>query len=82
MNICQKINCPFANISPEPPRSSGCTRYSVSNCCHLNREFPLRANQYWLYADDDKMIPELKQANDIFIAQDERSQTMIELRDW
>ncbi len=85
MNICQAINCPFANLNPTPPRSSGCTRYSVSNHCHIFSEFKhklpeLRTNQYWLFADGlpDDNIAYIKYVNEAYIAQDESSQFRLE----
>lgn len=75
-NICELIQCPFANLHPVPPRSSGCERYSVSGHCHLLRLHPqLTSNQYWLYADEGVVsIEEIKGANNNYISCDESSQ--------
>lgn len=76
MNICEKIACPFANLHPTPPRSSGCERYSVSNHCHLMASYPqFRTNQYWLFDElSEAKIAEVKKTNDEYIAGDESSQ--------
>jgi len=81
MNICKAINCPFANLNPTPPKSSGCERYSTSYHCHLKQIFgTLTANEYWLYDPHmpDEVIAVVKQTNDEYIAQDESSQFRLE----
>jgi hypothetical protein len=84
INVCSQISCPFANTDPTPPQSSGCTRYSISNHCHLMlHELGLRtaleANQYWLSAKEESVNTiQIKRCNDDFLASDESSQRRLE----
>lgn len=90
LNVCDAIKCPFANVNPKPPRSSGCTRYSVSNHCHLltpleygfDYQKSLQPNQYWLYADSEIDLKKIEQHNNNYIAQDESSQIRLEMESY
>lgn len=72
-NICNEIRCPYS-------LKNGCDRYSVSNHCHIFYSQPgqqregLRANQYWLFADEADPaidINQLRSENEAFLKQDE-----------
>lgn len=72
INICNKINCSFS-------KSNGCSRYTLSNHCHLmDKSLPyhkqLQPNQYWLFAKDDVNSLSMKEYNEDFISTDESSQ--------
>ena len=81
MNLCDSIQCPFANVRPTPPKSSGCTRYSTSFHCHLKADHnEIEANEYWLHGQfSDEQVRSLKEENDAYIAQDESSQRRLEM---
>ncbi|MBC7824928.1 MAG: hypothetical protein H7126_13875 [Candidatus Parcubacteria bacterium] len=55
MNICSELRCPHAY-------KNGCDRFSVSNHCPVTYLCPgesnpdVRANQYWLFADDNAPV--------------------------
>jgi len=77
-NVCNEIRCPWS-------LKSGCDRYSVSQHCHLLNEETrsyIDANQYWLFADTDDgaiNINQLREENEIFLKDDQRTQRSIEL---
>lgn len=70
INICARIECPFNKKAGER-LSSGCSRYTVSNHCHLITMFPgtvVEANQYWLFVDTDIDLLAIKEANIKYIS--------------
>lgn len=62
--------------------ATGCNRYPTSLHCHLAYPAPgearpgvqLRANQYWLYADDSVDMAAVCQAQDEFLADGDEMQ--------
>lgn len=82
INLCDAIQCPFANVHPTPPKSSGCTRYGTSWHCHLKaaHKGQIEANEYWLFGEfSEDEVRSLKAENDTYIAQDESSQRQLEM---